>query len=98
MLDYAVSASNVSSRIDFTNAYYGGNTTVADRVVYVSGSVDPWHHLAVHHTLSPSSPAVFIPGMSHCQDLGSAKASDTPQLTQGRADAKNYIKQWLAEA
>ena len=95
--DYAFPATNVTSAVDFTNAYYGGNSTVADRVVYVSGTVDPWHYLAVHHTLAPDSPAVFIPGMSHCQDLRSQSSSDTPQLIAGRNKAIGYIQQWLNE-
>ena len=93
--DYAIP--DVKTLVDATNEYFGGNSTVADRVVYTSGTVDPWHYLAVHHTIAPESPAVFIPGMSHCQDLHSEAPSDTPQLKAGRQQAVQHIKQWLQE-
>lgn len=45
-----------------TNTIYGGLALQATRVVYVHGSVDPWHALGITHTLLKDAPAIYING------------------------------------
>lgn len=48
--------------IERTNIIYGGMDNHADNVVYVHGSVDPWHVLGITSTLRKGAPAIFIKG------------------------------------
>lgn len=40
---FGVAGPQTSNRIDFTNDYYGGNRPAGTRIVFVDGSIDPWH-------------------------------------------------------
>lgn len=54
----------VNSGVERTNIIYGGLDLKATRVVYVHGSIDPWHALGVTSTRLTESPAIFINGIS----------------------------------
>jgi hypothetical protein len=45
-----------------TNTIYGGLQIQASRVVFVHGSIDPWHALGITHTIKHDSPAIYIRG------------------------------------
>lgn len=45
-----------------THMFYGSLNIKATNVVYVHGSVDPWHALGITKTLSPRAPAIYIEG------------------------------------
>ena len=45
-----------------TNMIYGGLNLVADNIVFVHGSIDPWHALGITKTLRPGAPAIYIQG------------------------------------
>lgn len=34
-----------------------------DNVVFVHGSIDPWHALGITKTLTPDAPAIYIKGL-----------------------------------
>lgn len=95
---FNISPDQVASQVEFTNLYYGGNSTAFDRVFYVDGSIDPWHYLAVQNQINPNAPAVVIPGTAHCRDLRPAFPSDPPALTQTRTLIANTLGQWLQDA
>lgn len=43
-----------------TMAEYGGLAMDVTKVVFVHGSLDPWHALGITQDLSPSAPAILI--------------------------------------
>lgn len=45
-----------------TNTLYGGLDIEADNVVYVHGSIDPWHALGITKTLELNAPSIYIKG------------------------------------
>lgn len=94
---FGLSPDSVKNSVMNTNTWFGSNTTVAPRVVYVDGTIDPWHSLAVIQTLAPESPAVLIDGTAHCQDLDPPSDNDPPALVSARKEIANYLSQWLQE-
>ena len=48
--------------IQATNTEYGGVDIKVDNVVFVHGSVDPWHAMGVINTTTDSAPAIYIAG------------------------------------
>ena len=49
-----------------------------------AGSIDPWHALSVLKNQTFSEVAIFIPGTSHCANMGSESPDDPPALRQAR--------------
>lgn len=45
-----------------SNIIYGGLNIKESRVVYVHGSIDPWHALGITISNSTSAPAIYIEG------------------------------------
>lgn len=41
---------------------YGGLNIKENRVIYVHGSVDPWHALGITHTKTKNNVAIYIEG------------------------------------
>lgn len=52
----------LAAGINVTNTEYGALDYKATRVVFVHGSVDPWHALGITSSLGPYTPAIFIQG------------------------------------
>lgn len=42
--------------------FYGGLDIREDRVIFVHGSVDPWHALGITHARTKNNVAIFING------------------------------------
>ncbi|KAK7788861.1 hypothetical protein R5R35_007892 [Gryllus longicercus] len=82
--------------IDQTNIEYGGLAVDTSRVVFVHGSVDPWHALGITHTLLPKCPAIYIKGTAHCANMYPAAPSDLPQLKAARKMIDSLLTQWLS--
>lgn len=53
----------VESAADWTNNYYGALDIAVSRVVFVHGTVDPWHALGITKTQVESAPAILIKGI-----------------------------------
>lgn len=87
----------LTPRIDYINAYYGGNQIVTSNTAFVNGDVDPWHVLGNYQNYSPQSQSatVLVQGTAHCADLYPPRSSDLPGLTQARAVQKALLAQWL---
>ena len=47
-----------------TNIEYGGFTPALSNVVFVHGSVDPWHAMGVLEDLTPQATSIYITGMT----------------------------------
>lgn len=48
---------------------YGELKMRATRVMFVHGSIDPWHALGITESKNPSTPAIFIQGKMECTKL-----------------------------
>ena len=62
----------LESGIQQTLQEYGGLDISVSNVVFVHGSLDPWHALGILEDKSPSSPAIVINGYQYyyyCQAL-----------------------------
>jgi len=52
----------LNSAVYRTNTLYGALDLQVTNVVYVHGSVDPWHVLGITRSSNPEAPAIFING------------------------------------
>ena len=78
-----------------TNTLYGGVTPDMTRVVFIHGSVDPWHPLGVLSNLNPEALGIFVMGTSHCADMYSEKPGDPIGLNNARTMVKSQVQYWI---
>jgi len=78
-----------------TNTYYGALNLQTTNVLYVHGSIDPWHALGL--TESKKLPTIFIQGTAHCANMYEPKSSDIQQLVKAREDILSYLKHLIIE-
>lgn len=83
--------------VDLTLTEYGGLTPSVTNVVFVHGSLDPWHALGITEDLSPSSTAILIPGTAHCANLYPPSKDDPAPLTEARNKIGNLISSWVKD-
>ena len=81
-----------------TNTEYGGFSPAVTNVVFVHGSIDPWHAMGVLEDVNEAAPAIFIPGTSHCADMYSDAAGDPEELLAARVRIQELVYQWIAES
>ena len=48
--------------VEGSNSYYGAKQLQVENVVFVHGSIDPWHAMGRITDLNEHSPAIMIPG------------------------------------
>ncbi|KAF2906004.1 hypothetical protein ILUMI_00171 [Ignelater luminosus] len=82
-------ADYITSQVDNTNRYYGGLDINVTNVVFVHGSIDPWHALGLTKTRNPKAPVIYIKGTSHCEDMGDINV--TPEMEAVRRRISKYI-------
>jgi len=82
------------SMID-TNTEYGGFNPVVENVVFVHGSIDPWHAMGVLEDVNEKSPSIFIEGTSHCADMYPDAPADSQDLLDARQRIKGLVKSWI---
>ncbi|XP_055988093.1 thymus-specific serine protease [Sorex fumeus] len=87
--------SSVALAVARTNAFYGGQTPGASRVLFVNGDTDPWHVLSVTQNLGATESALLIPNGSHCLDMAPERSSDSPSLRLGRQTIVQQLQTWL---
>ncbi|XP_041987863.1 putative serine protease K12H4.7 [Aricia agestis] len=85
----------VNKAADWTNNFYGGLNIPAERIVYVHGSVDPWHALGITTTKNNNAPAIFIPGTAHCANMYPSSERDSAALVEARVEIQQYISSWI---
>ena len=61
-----------------TNIEYGGFTPAVSNVVFVHGSVDPWHAMGVLEDLTPQATSIYITGRVVASSLLVANANQYP--------------------
>uniref|UniRef100_A0A0A9XTD3 Putative serine protease K12H4.7 n=1 Tax=Lygus hesperus TaxID=30085 RepID=A0A0A9XTD3_LYGHE len=79
-----------------SNLMYGQVNIKVSRVVFVQGSLDPWHVLGVYKSTNPEAPAILINGTAHCANSYPPSPDDPPQLTNARKQIVELLEQWLA--
>jgi len=96
---YGIEKTSPAKSVDYTNSYYGGRDVRSNKIVFLNGSVDPWHALGlISDTPKPEEmPVCYIKGTAHCADLYSSSPNDLESLTDARNKAWNYLDKWLAE-
>ena len=86
-------ANNVAN----TNIEYGGFQPSVSNVVFVHGSIDPWHAMGVLEDLNESAPSIYIPGTSHCADMYPDTPSDPEELTAARLRIGELVNTWICQ-
>jgi len=89
----------LQSRIKWTNANYGAKDIKVSKVIFVNGSIDPWHALGItkQNETTSDNAVIFIQGTAHCANMYPDSPNDLPQLTQARAQILNHLTTWLNE-
>ncbi|XP_045193377.2 thymus-specific serine protease-like [Mercenaria mercenaria] len=96
---FKINPYDVDDNVQFSNDYYGGNHTQQSKIVFVNGSVDPWHRLSIlTNQTEIGTYSVFIPGTAHCADLRAQHDSDTIELREARQQIAALVGQFLEEA
>ena len=80
-----------------TNIEYGGFKPNVSNVVFVHGSMDPWHAMGVVEDLNKLAPAIFIPGTSHCADMYEDSPSDPEELKAARLRIGELVRSWICQ-
>ena len=83
-----------------TNANYGAKNIQVTNVVFVQGSIDPWHAMGLTQRRSRGddvAPVIYIQGTAHCANMYPASESDPPQLSAARKEVKRFIAKWLLQ-
>lgn len=52
----------LKSSVERTNILYGALNLQVTNVVFVHGSIDPWHVLGIVQSSNPQAPAIYIKG------------------------------------
>lgn len=64
----------------------------------ISGTIDPWHALAVQNTTSlpqVTEQSVYILGTAHCADMLPPSSRDPDSLTTARTYISDTVSVWL---
>ncbi|XP_073954590.1 putative serine protease K12H4.7 [Choristoneura fumiferana] len=85
----------VNAAAEWTNNYYGSLDIPVSRVVYVHGSVDPWHALGITKTRDDASPAIYIHGTAHCANMYPPGDKDLPELREARVKIEEHLSSWF---
>ncbi|KAJ8951294.1 hypothetical protein NQ318_008198 [Aromia moschata] len=85
----------LNKAIERTNTLYGALNIEVSNVVFVQGSVDPWHALGITKTINQGAPAIYIKGTAHCANMYPRSAKDLPQLKAARVEIQQLIGSWL---
>ena len=87
----------LASNVARTNMEYGGFRPNVTNVVFVHGSLDPWHAMGVLKDLNKFAPAIYIQGTAHCDDMYSDNPNDSAELTAARLRIGRIVKSWICQ-
>lgn len=91
----AFDESSLNRSVAQTNIMYGAQNPSTTNVLYVHGSLDPWHVLGLYQSNNSATPAILIEGTAHCADMYEPRAQDLPQLTAARVKIAEFIANLL---
>lgn len=83
--------------IERTNTNYGELRARTTNVIFVHGSIDPWHALGLTHSPHADMPTVYIEGTAHCANMYEPQPGDVPQLKQARLEIQKFISEVLGQ-
>lgn len=80
--------------VERSNIMYGAlKPATTKKVLYVHGSIDPWHALGLIATNDDQpEPTVYIQGTAHCASMYEPRENDLPQLKAAREEITNFIE------
>jgi len=78
--------------VNRSNIVYGALNPQTTNVLYVHGSIDPWHALGLYQSKNKNMPTVYIEGTAHCANMYEPRDGDLPQLKQARATIEKFIE------
>ncbi|XP_025835143.1 putative serine protease F56F10.1 [Agrilus planipennis] len=81
--------------VNRTNMLYGALDIDVTNVVFVHGSIDPWHALGITETKKKAAPAIYIKGTAHCANMYPPSKNDLPQLAAARRQIYHYIESFI---
>lgn len=80
------------SGVDRTNIIYGALKPTTTNVLFVHGSIDPWHALGLTKTnTNQPQPTIYIEGTAHCANMYEPSENDLPQLKAAREEIVKFI-------
>ncbi|ODM93114.1 putative serine protease K12H4.7 [Orchesella cincta] len=87
----------IENAIEWSNAYYGARDIKVTRVIFVNGSIDPWHKLGItsQNQTSSENVVIFINGTAHCANMYPDAESDIPALKAARQQILHQLTEWL---
>lgn len=86
------SNSALNNGVDRTNIIYGALKPTTTNVLYVHGSIDPWHALGLTETgTDQPQPTIYIEGTAHCANMYEPNDNDFPQLKAARELIKKFL-------
>ncbi|KAI9915516.1 hypothetical protein PsorP6_007282 [Peronosclerospora sorghi] len=92
---------NVAPDVAGATLEYGSLEIEVEDVTFPSGTIDPWHALAVQnssHLHFASSEAVYIEGTAHCADMYYPSAKDSHHLQWAHTKIAARVKGYLQDA
>merc|ERR1712179_17 len=89
---------NMEKYVATSNIEYGGFEPSVNNVVFVHGSIDPWHAMGVLEDLHEAAPSIYITGTSHCADMYGDSSSDPEELTAARIRIGQLVQGWVEHA
>ncbi|GAB0089661.1 putative serine protease F56F10.1 [Sergentomyia squamirostris] len=90
-------ANSLEKSVYNVNVNYGALETKATNVIYIHGSVDPWHTLGLTESNDVHVRTLFINGTAHCANMYEPRQEDLPQLREARLTIRNFIKDLLMD-
>jgi hypothetical protein len=89
-------APTLQNAVEMINLVNGGLYPETTNVLYVHGSIDPWHALGLTETnINQPQPTIYIEGTAHCANMYQPSDDDFPQLKDARILILKYIKSLL---
>ncbi|XP_037042971.1 putative serine protease K12H4.7 [Bradysia coprophila] len=74
------------------NTNYGALDAETTNVIYIHGSIDPWHALGLTKAVNSQMPVIYINGTAHCANMYDPADNDLPQLKAARVEINKFIK------
>jgi len=85
----------MQKNVEASNIEYGGITPELHNVVFVHGTVDPWHAMGVLEGAGKDAQSIVITGTSHCADMYGDKDTDSQALKAAREHIGKLVAQWV---
>ncbi|XP_065208213.1 putative serine protease K12H4.7 [Planococcus citri] len=80
-----------------TNTFYGGFQINVGNIVFIHGSIDPWHAAGITRAEEPNAlyQTIYIKGAGHCGDVYGSDKSDSDDMKNAREKIVTILQSWL---